>query len=206
MYKEYKTIREVVGPLMVVEGVEGVKYNELVEIVNTSGEIRLGKVLEINRDKAVVQLFENSQGLQISGAKARFLGHSQQLSVSEDMLGRVFDGMGNPRDGGAPIIPEKKLDINGEPINPAARDYPNEFIQTGVSAIDGLNTLVRGQKLPVFSMSGLPHSFFPMCRSDTCRKFISGLPIHIVFIYTLYNRKRSGAKNQALVPLQSFVL
>ena len=158
MFKEYKTIREVVGPLMVVEGVEGVKYNELVDIVNSNGEIRRGKVLEINRDKAVVQLFENSQGLQISGAKARFLGHSQHLAVSEDMLGRVFDGMGNPRDGGAEIIPEKTMDINGEPINPAARDYPNEFIQTGISAIDGLNTLVRGQKLPVFSMSGLPHA------------------------------------------------
>ena len=158
MFKEYKTIREVVGPLMVVEGVEGVKYNELVDIVNSNGEIRRGKVLEINRDKAVVQLFESSQGLQISGAKARFLGHSQELAVSEDMLGRVFDGMGNPRDGGAPIIADKMLDINGEPINPAARDYPNEFIQTGISAIDGLNTLVRGQKLPVFSMSGLPHA------------------------------------------------
>ena len=158
MFKEYKTIREVVGPLMLVEGVEGVKYNELVDIVNSNGEIRRGKVLEINRDKAVVQLFENSQGLQISGSKARFLGHSQELAVSQDMLGRVFDGMGNPRDGGAPVIPEKKMDINGEPINPAARDYPNEFIQTGISAIDGLNTLVRGQKLPVFSMSGLPHA------------------------------------------------
>jgi V/A-type H+-transporting ATPase subunit B len=158
MNKEYKTIREVVGPLMVVDGVEGVAYNELVDIINANGEIRQGKVLEINRDKAVVQLFENSQGLQISQAKARFLGHSQQLSVSKDMLGRVFDGMGNPRDGGAPIIAEKKLDINGSPINPAARDYPNEFIQTGISAIDGLNTLVRGQKLPVFSMSGLPHA------------------------------------------------
>ncbi len=158
MYKEYKTIREVVGPLMLVEGVEGVTYNELVDIVCGNGEIRRGKVLEINRDKAVVQLFENSQGLQISTSKARFLGHSQELAVSRDMLGRVFDGMGNPRDGGAPVIPEKMADINGEPINPAARDYPNEFIQTGVSAIDGLNTLVRGQKLPVFSMSGLPHA------------------------------------------------
>lgn len=158
MFKEYKTIREVVGPLMLVEGVEGVKYNELVDIVGKNGEIRRGKVLEINRDKAVVQLFENSQGLQISESKARFLGHSQELAVSEDMLGRVFDGMGNPRDGGAPVIPDKKMDINGEPINPAARDYPNEFIQTGISAIDGLNTLVRGQKLPVFSMSGLPHA------------------------------------------------
>ena len=158
MFKEYKTIREVVGPLMVVEGVEGVKYNELVDIVAKDGEIRRGKVLEIDRDKAVVQLFENSQGLRISDSKARFLGHSQQLAVSRDVLGRVFDGMGNPRDGGAPVIPEKKMDINGEPINPAARDYPNEFIQTGISAIDGLNTLVRGQKLPVFSMSGLPHA------------------------------------------------
>ncbi|MBQ9481912.1 MAG: V-type ATP synthase subunit B [Clostridia bacterium] len=157
MYREYKTIKELVGPLMLVEGVDGVKYNELVEIETTEG-LRRGKVLEVNRDKAVVQLFENSQGLQISTAKARFLGHSIELSVSEDMLGRVFDGMGNPRDGGAPIIPKKKMDINGEPINPAARNYPNEFIQTGISAIDGLNTLVRGQKLPVFSMSGLPHA------------------------------------------------
>ena len=158
MFKEYKTIREVVGPLMVVDGVGGVKYNELVDNVCSNGDIRRGKVLEINRDKAVVQLFENSQGLQISSAKARFLGHSQNLACSRDMLGRVFDGMGNPRDGGAPVIPDKVLDINGEPINPAARDYPDEFIQTGISAIDGLNTLVRGQKLPVFSMSGLPHA------------------------------------------------
>ena len=158
MFKEYKTIKEVVGPLMLVEGVEGVKYNELVEIVQKDGGIRRGKVLEVERDRALVQLFENSQGLQIATSRAKFLGHSLELAVSEDMLGRVFDGMGNPRDGGAPIIAEKRMDINGEPINPAARDYPNEFIQTGVSAIDGLNTLVRGQKLPVFSMSGLPHA------------------------------------------------
>ena len=158
MYKEYKTIKEVVGPLMLVENVEGVKYDELVEVVQENGEVRRGKVLEVLDDKAVVQLFENTQGLKISTAKARFLGRSLSLAVSEDMLGRVFDGMGNPRDGGAPIIPEKRMDINGSPINPAARDYPNEFIQTGISAIDGLNTLVRGQKLPVFSMSGLPHA------------------------------------------------
>ena len=158
MYKEYKTIKEVVGPLMLVEGVEGVGYNELVEITQKNGEVRRGKVLEVKDDKAVVQLFESSQGLEISTSKARFLGRSIELAVSEDMLGRVFDGMGNPRDGGAPVIPDKMLDINGEPINPAARDYPNEFIQTGISAIDGLNTLVRGQKLPVFSMSGLPHA------------------------------------------------
>lgn len=158
MLKEYKTIREIVGPLMLVEGVEGVKYNEMVEIVAADGAIRRGKVLEINRDKALVQLFEPSQGLQMSSSKARFLGKSMELAVSEDMLGRVFDGIGNPRDGGAPVIPEDRLDVNGQPINPAARDYPDEFIQTGVSAIDGLNTLVRGQKLPVFSVSGLPHA------------------------------------------------
>ena len=203
MYKEYKTIREVVGPLMLVEGVEGVKYNELVDIINADGEIRQGKVLEINRDKAVVQLFENSQGLQISGAKARFLGHSQELAVSEDMLGRVFDGMGNPRDGGAPIIPEKKMDINGEPINPAARDYPNEFIQTGISAIDGLNTLVRGQKLPVFSMSGLPHAELAAqiarqakVRSGDCKFAVVFAAIGITFEeaqYCVDDFKRTGA-------------
>lgn len=158
MLKEYKTIREIVGPLMLVEGVSGVKYDELVEIVQENGEVRSGKVLEVNRDKALVQLFEPSQGIKMATAKARFLGRSIQLAVSEEMLGRVFDGMGNPRDGGASIIAEKRLDINGQAINPAARDYPDEFIQTGVSAIDGLNTLVRGQKLPVFSASGLPHA------------------------------------------------
>lgn len=158
MLKEYKTIREIVGPLMLVEGVQGVKYDELVEIRQEDGELRHGKVLEINRDKALVQLFEPSQGIKISTSKARFLGRSIELSVSEEMLGRVFDGMGKPKDNGAPIIPDKKLDINGQPINPVSRDYPNEFIQTGISAIDGLNTLVRGQKLPVFSMSGMPHA------------------------------------------------
>lgn len=158
MLKEYRTIKEVVGPLMLVEGVNGVKYDELVEIEQENGEIRRGKVLEINEDKALVQLFESSQGLKISTSKARFLGKSIELSVSYDMLGRVFDGMGEPMDDGPAIIPEKRMDINGQPINPAARDYPEEFIQTGISAIDGLNTLVRGQKLPVFSGSGLPHA------------------------------------------------
>lgn len=158
MIKEYKTIKEVVGPLMLVENVANVKYDELVEIVQSNGEIRRGKVLEIENDKALVQLFESSHGLELSTSKARFLGRSLELGVSEDMLGRVFDGLGNPRDDGAPLIPTKRMDINGEPINPSARDYPNEFIQTGISAIDGLNTLVRGQKLPVFSMNGLPHA------------------------------------------------
>ena len=158
MRKEYKTIREVAGPLMLVDQVEGVKYDELVEIEQSDGRIRRGKVLEINQDKALLQLFEGSQGLRITDSSAKFLGHSIELAVAPDMLGRVFDGMGRPIDGGAELIPEKRLDINGAPINPAARDYPNEFIQTGISAIDGLNTLVRGQKLPVFSGSGLPHA------------------------------------------------
>ena len=158
MRKEYKTIREVAGPLMLVDQVEGVKYDELVEIEQSDGRIRRGKVLEINQDKALLQLFEGSQGLRITDSSAKFLGHSIELAVAPDMLGRVFDGMGRPIDGGAELIPEKRLDINGAPINPAARDYPNEFIQTGISAIDGLNTPVRGQKLPVFSGSGLPHA------------------------------------------------
>lgn len=158
MYKEYKTIKEVVGPLMLVDQVEGVKYNEMVEIRQADGDIRRGKVLEVNGDKALVQLFESSSGLQISTSKARFMGRSLELGVSEDMLGRIFDGMGKPIDGGENIIAEMKMDINGKPINPYARDYPDEFIQTGISAIDGLNTLVRGQKLPVFSASGLPHA------------------------------------------------
>ena len=158
MRKEYKTIREVAGPLMLVDQVEGVKYDELVEIEQSDGRIRRGKVLEINQDKALLQLFEGSQGLRITDSSAKFLGHSIELAVAPDMLGRVFDGMGRPIDGGAELIPEKRLDINGAPINPAARDYANEFIQTGISAIDGLNTLVRGQKLPVFSGSGLPHA------------------------------------------------
>ncbi len=158
MLKEYRTIKEVVGPLMLVDNVEGVTYNELVEIEQKNGETRSGKVLDIDGGVALVQLFESSQGLEIATSKVRFLGKSIELGVSKDMLSRVFNGMGLPRDGGAAIIPEKRMDINGSPINPAARDYPDEFIQTGVSAIDGLNTLVRGQKLPVFSMSGLPHA------------------------------------------------
>ncbi len=158
MMKEYRTIYEVSGPLMVVEEVEGVTYDELAEIELPDGSVRRCKVLEVNGDKAVVQLFESSAGINLKDSKIRFLGHPLQLAVSGDMLGRVFNGMGQPIDGGPEILPEKYLDINGLPMNPAARDYPNEFIQTGVSTIDGLNTLVRGQKLPIFSGSGLPHA------------------------------------------------
>lgn len=158
MNKEYKTIKEIVGPLMLVDGVEGATYDELVEIIQSDGSVRRGKVLEINGSKAMVQLFGASEGIRMSDSRAKFLGHGVKLDVSSDMLGRIFDGMGNPIDGGDRIIPEAQLDINGSPMNPTARDYPAEFIQTGISAIDGLNTLVRGQKLPIFSASGLPHA------------------------------------------------
>ena len=158
MIKEYKTIKEIASPLMVVEGVDGVTYDELAEIELPNGETRRCKVLEVDGDRAVVQLFESAQGINLAQSKVRFLGHPLELAVSEDMLGRVFNGMGQPIDGGPDIIAEAHMDINGLPMNPAARAYPAEFIQTGVSAIDGLNTLVRGQKLPIFSGSGLPHA------------------------------------------------
>lgn len=158
MPKEYRTIQEVAGPLMLVREVEGVTFQELGEIELANGETRRCRVLEIDGSNAMVQLFENSAGINLADSKVRFLGHGIELGVSPDMLGRIFDGMGRPMDGGPEIIPEKRLDINGLPINPAARDYPDEFIQTGISAIDGLNTLVRGQKLPIFSGSGLPHA------------------------------------------------
>jgi V/A-type H+-transporting ATPase subunit B len=158
MIKEYRTIQEISGPLMMVKNVAGVTYDELVEIELPDGHVRRGKVLEVNGDTAVVQLFEASAGINLRDSKVRFLGHPLELAVSGDMLGRVFSGMGEPIDGGPAILPEAHRDINGLAMNPAARDYPNEFIQTGVSAIDGLNTLVRGQKLPIFSGSGLPHN------------------------------------------------
>jgi len=158
MIKEYRTISEVAGPLMLVKDVDGVTYGELGEIELINGETRRCQVLEIDGKNAVVQLFENSAGLNLEQSKVRFLGRGIELAVSTDMLGRIFDGMGNPKDGGPAVIADKRLDINGTPINPAARNYPSEFIQTGVSAIDGLNTLVRGQKLPIFSGSGLPHA------------------------------------------------
>ena len=158
MPKEYRTIEEVSGPLMLVKDVENVCYDELGEIELASGEVRRCKVLEINGTDALVQLFDSSAGINLSNSKVRFLGRSMELGVSTDMLSRVFDGMGRPIDGGPEILPDKRMDINGLPMNPAARSYPQEFIQTGISAIDGLNTLVRGQKLPIFSASGLPHA------------------------------------------------
>ena len=158
MIREYKTIQEIASPLMMVKMVENVTYDELAEVELPDGSIRRGQVLEVNGDTAVVQLFESAAGINLAQSKVRFLGHPLQLGVSGDMLGRVFNGMGVPIDGGPAILAEEYRDINGLPMNPAARDYPNEFIQTGISTIDGLNTLVRGQKLPIFSGSGLPHA------------------------------------------------
>jgi len=158
LLKEYLTIRSIVGPLMFLDGVEGVSYGELCEIRSDDAGVKRGHVLEVEEDTALVQVFEGTSGLNLGAARVRFLGKPLELAVSPEILGRVFDGFGRPRDGGPEIIPEKRLNINGNPLNPYARDYPNEFIQTGISAIDGLNTLVRGQKLPLFSGSGLPHA------------------------------------------------
>ena len=158
MIKEYSSILNVSGPLLLIEGVEGAKYQELVEIYTRAGEKKRGRVLEVDKDKALVQIFEGSTGIDVQDCRVRFLGRTLNIGVSSDMLGRIFDGLGRPKDGGPEIIPEAMFDINGAPINPTARNYPNEFIQTGISSIDGINTLVRGQKLPIFSGSGLPHN------------------------------------------------
>ena len=158
MLKEYKSVTEVVGPLMLVEGVEGVNFEELVDIKLHTGEHRRGRVIEIDKDRAMVQLFEGSTGINLESTSVRFLGRPLELAVSEDMIGRAFNGLGEAIDDGPDIIPEDKRDVNGTAINPVSRDYPSEFIQTGISTIDGLNTLVRGQKLPIFSGNGLPHN------------------------------------------------
>ncbi len=157
MYKEYLTVSNIVGPLLIVEKITDVKYGELVEIETADGSLRRGTVLDVSTEQAVVQVFEGTVGLDVDKSRVRFLGRSQQLGVSEEIVGRIFDGSGKPKDKGPQIIPEKMIDINGSPINPQARDYPSEFIQTGISSIDGMNPLVRGQKLPIFSGSGLPH-------------------------------------------------
>lgn len=158
MLKEYTTVSSVSGPLVVVEKTQDIKYAELAEVEFSDGEIRRGKVIEISEDKALVQIFEGTIGLDVVSSKVRFLGRTQEMAVSPDLLGRVFDGAGRPRDNGPRIIAQKRIDINGNPINPDARDYPSEFIQTGISTIDGMNPLVRGQKLPIFSGAGLPHA------------------------------------------------
>ena len=156
--KEYRTISNLSGPLMVVEKIEDVSYDELAEIRLGNGERRRGRVLEISETKALVQVYEGSTGIDVNTTQIRFLGDVLKLPVSKDMLGRIFNGRGDPIDGGAQIIPEAYLDVNGDPINPFSRDFPSEFIQTGISTIDGMNPLVRGQKLPIFSGSGMPHN------------------------------------------------
>lgn len=181
MIKEYQTVSEISGPLMLVEKVENVKFEELVEIELTSGEIRRGRVLEVNEDTALVQLFEGVRGVSSRGTKVRFLGKGVELPVSEDILGRVFDGQGRPIDDGPEILPEKRLDINGNPLNPYSREYPSEFIQTGISCIDGLNTLVRGQKLPIFSGAGLPHSKMAVQIARQARVRETGEDFAVVF-------------------------
>lgn len=158
MEKEYLTVSNIVGPLVIVEKIENVKYGELVEVEAAAGFIRRGTVLDVSVDRAIVQVFEGTVGLDVEKSRVRFLGRSQTLGVSEEIIGRVFDGSGRPKDGGPPIIAKKRLPISGNPINPDARDYPSEFIETGISSIDGMNPLVRGQKLPLFSGSGLPHA------------------------------------------------
>jgi len=158
MIKEYQSVADISGPLLLVENVDNAHYGELTEIELPDGSLRRGQVLEVYQDKALIQVFEGTQGIDIPKTKIKFLGKGIEFGLSLDILGRVFDGLGKPIDGGPEIIPEKKADINGAPINPYARDYPNEFIQTGISTIDGLNPLVRGQKLPFFSGSGLPHN------------------------------------------------
>ena len=157
-YVEYETIKEIRGPLVIVEKVGSVAFDEMVELELSNGEKRSGRVLEVGMGYAVIQIFEGTSGVSTKGTKVKFLGKTLEVPVSEAMLGRIFDGLGRPLDGGPPVIAEEKRDINGFPINPASRAYPEDFIQTGVSAIDGMNTLVRGQKLPLFSGSGLPHN------------------------------------------------
>jgi len=156
--KEYKTVTKIAGPLVFVSDVKNVAYNELVQIKVANGELRYGQVLESSKGLAVVQVFGPTDGISVSSTKVKFLGETIKLGVSTTMLGRIFDGMGRPKDKGPKITADVRLDINGAPLNPFSRDFPKDFIQTGVSTIDGLNTLIRGQKLPIFSGSGLPHN------------------------------------------------
>ena len=209
MAKEYRTVREIVGPLLLVGDVSGIKYDELVEIQVGATEIRRGKVLEVSGDTALVQLFEGATGVSIDDCMVRFLGRGLELGVSPDMLGRVFSGLGSPIDGGPAIIPEKRLNVNGAPMNPFTRAYPSEFIQTGISTIDGLNTLVRGQKLPIFSGSGLPHAELTAQIARQATVIGSDEPFAVVFAamgitfeeseFFISDFKRTGAIDRAVL-------
>ena len=208
MNKDYRTVREIVGPLVLLDGAQDVKYGELVELRTISG-LRHGQVLEVSGDTVLVQVFEGSSGMDRGQTVTRFLGHGLQFGVSRDIVGRVFNGLGAPIDGVAPILPEKVLDINGDPMNPYARDYPDEFIQTGISAIDGLNTLVRGQKLPIFSGSGLPHAEIAAQIARQARVLSGTDEFAVVFgamgitfeeaDYFISDFRKSGAINQSVL-------
>lgn len=209
MSKEYKTISQIFGPLMLVEQVDKVKFGELVQIRLPNDELRRGRVLEINEQKVLVQIFEGADSMNLHESKVKFLGKGIELPVSPDMLGRVFDSFGHPKDDGPEIIPEKSLNINGNPINPFARDYPNEFIQTGFSTIDGMNTLVRGQKLPIFSGSGLPHPQFAAQIARQAKVLKSGEKFAVVFAamgitfeeaeYFISDFKKTGTLNKTVL-------
>jgi len=208
MNKDYRTVREIVGPLVLLDGAQDVKYGELVELHTISG-LRHGQVLEVSGGTVLVQVFEGSSGMDRGQTVTRFLGHGLQFGVSRDIVGRVFNGLGAPIDGVAPILPEKVLDINGDPMNPYARDYPDEFIQTGISAIDGLNTLVRGQKLPIFSGSGLPHAEIAAQIARQARVLSGTDEFAVVFgamgitfeeaDYFISDFRKSGAINQSVL-------
>ncbi len=178
---EYTTIREAAGPLIVVEGVEGVMYGEVVRIVTPSDEEKNGQVLEASRGRAVIQVFEGTSGIDTARTRVRFTGDIMRIGVSEDMVGRFFDGLGRPIDGGPEVIPEDRLPIIGAAINPTARAYPREFIQTGISTIDGMNTLVRGQKLPIFSGAGMPHNALAAQIARQAKVLTTGEPFSVVF-------------------------
>ncbi len=209
MTKEYLTVRDIVGPLLFIEDIEGVTYGELVEIRTPGGPVRRGRILEVEGNKALIQVFEGTRGMSPENARVRFLGRGMEIGVSPDMLGRIFDGFGNPIDDGPEIIPVKRLNINGNPINPYARDYPNEFIQTGISTIDAMNTLVRGQKLPLFSGSGLPHSRLAAQIARQARVLKTGERFAVVFAamgitfeesnYFMEDFRRTGAIERAIL-------
>ncbi len=179
--REYTTIREAAGPLIIVENVEGVSYGEVVKIVTPEGEEKNGQVLEASTGLAVVQVFEGTSGIDTLKTRVRFTGDIMRVSVSQDMVGRFFDGLGRPRDGGPEVIPEERLSVIGASINPTARDYPREFIQTGISTIDGMNTLVRGQKLPIFSGAGMPHNALAAQIARQAKVLTTGEPFSVVF-------------------------
>jgi V/A-type H+-transporting ATPase subunit B len=208
MNRDYRTVREIVGPLVLLDGAQNVKYGELVELRTVSG-LRHGQVLEVSGGTVLIQVFEGSSGMDRGQTVTRFLGHGLQFGVSRDIVGRVFNGLGAPIDGVAPILPEQVLDINGDPMNPYARDYPDEFIQTGISAIDGLNTLVRGQKLPIFSGSGLPHAEIAAQIARQARVLSGTDEFAVVFgamgitfeeaDYFISDFRKSGAINQSVL-------